>query len=114
MPVFRCEKCNTAENTALSHYASRENGSPALCSQCDPEIGRWHGRFPRVSADEYVQKGPYLISKEEDAFEKGFAEAMEHLFPKTSLMEKKKVAEVFFNWGWRAGADFARKERGKS
>jgi hypothetical protein len=47
MPIFVCEKCNCLENTACSQYWSREKGSPALCSQCDPEIGKWHGRFER-------------------------------------------------------------------
>lgn len=47
MPIFVCDNCNHLENTALSRYWYREKGTPALCSQCDPEIGRWHGRFPR-------------------------------------------------------------------
>ncbi len=24
---------------------------PLLCSECDPEIGKWHGCFPKESAD---------------------------------------------------------------
>ena len=52
MPLFACSKCNTVENTAISHFWSRGDG-PALCSACDPKIGKWHGRFPRESADEF-------------------------------------------------------------
>lgn len=47
MPIFACEECGCLENTASSNYWSREKGAPALCSQCDPEIRKWHGRFPR-------------------------------------------------------------------
>jgi len=45
MPVFVCDECGCLENTACSQYWSREKGSPALCSLCDPEIRKWHGRF---------------------------------------------------------------------
>lgn len=113
MPIFRCEKCNVAENTAVSHFASRAPGSPALCSQCDPEIGKWHGRFPRMSADEFVQKGQYLISKEEDAFEKAKEKYLEN-HAALVASQPKTVAERFFNWGWREGVEFARKEGKKS
>jgi hypothetical protein len=55
MPVFRCEKCGCMENTALCHYWSRFQGRdkpnlPALCSECDPGIGKWHGRFEKKPA----------------------------------------------------------------
>ena len=26
------------------------DNKPALCSECDPEMGRWHGAFKRRSA----------------------------------------------------------------
>lgn len=29
------------------------NGKPALCSACDPEIGQWHGQFPKTPAADY-------------------------------------------------------------
>ena len=55
MSVFICSKCAMMENTALCHYWSRDfvmpDGSPPqppLCSQCDPAIGKWHGKFERV------------------------------------------------------------------
>ncbi len=57
MPLFRCEQCGCVENTALSNYwmrgrdavtlAPRAVPLPALCSECDPQIGRWHGEFPK-------------------------------------------------------------------
>ena len=47
MACFVCEKCGCLENTAPSHYWVREEGQPALCSECDPEIGKWHGWFPK-------------------------------------------------------------------
>lgn len=56
MPLFACEHCHTVENTALSNYACRyvsKPPAPALCSACDPEIRRWHGYFPRTSAQGY-------------------------------------------------------------
>lgn len=53
MPLFNCTKCGAVENTALSGYWSAYYGrDPSvpfqpLCSKCDPDIGEWHGRFPR-------------------------------------------------------------------
>ena len=51
MPVFVCDQCGCLENTACSHFWSREEGTPALCSQCDPTIGIWHNRFERRKWD---------------------------------------------------------------
>ncbi len=55
MPIFKCDKCGCVENTACCYYWHREykNGEfvgPALCSECDPRINRWHNRFPKQSA----------------------------------------------------------------
>ena len=60
MSAFRCEQCGCVENTACSNYWSRkyphsETGEtlpslPLLCSECDSEIGKWHGMFPKKSA----------------------------------------------------------------
>ena len=52
MPIFACEQCHVVENTARSGYWMR-GGGPALCSQCDPRIRKWHDRFPRCSAAGY-------------------------------------------------------------
>ena len=51
MPLFRCDKCGCVENTALSNYWMRHKADEHLCSECDPEIGEWHGRFEKRSAD---------------------------------------------------------------
>lgn len=50
MSLFVCEECGTVENTALSLYWMRGDGR-ALCSRCDPQLGHWHGIFPRESYD---------------------------------------------------------------
>jgi hypothetical protein len=35
------------ENTATSNYWHEHK---PICSECDPAIGKWHGRFPKESA----------------------------------------------------------------
>ena|ERR1035437_9476176 len=50
MPIYRCEKCGNVDNTALTNFWTRKG--PALCSTCD--TGKWHGAFPRTSADELL------------------------------------------------------------
>lgn len=54
MPLFECSTCGALENTALSNYWSdvMHDKKPALCSECDPEIGKWHGSFPKRNAKE--------------------------------------------------------------
>ncbi len=56
MPLYACSKCDGYDNTALTNYwehrrqAWSDKREPELlCSACDPEIGSWHGRFPRLS-----------------------------------------------------------------
>jgi hypothetical protein len=52
MSLFVCDKCGVVENTALSRYWLRDRfGDELLCSQCDPEIGKWHGLLPREQWD---------------------------------------------------------------
>lgn len=51
MGAFVCDSCGCLENTALSNYWIRKKGSPALCSECDPKIKRWHGCFERKKWD---------------------------------------------------------------
>ena len=49
MSLFECSECHVVENTACCHYHWRKmKGEPLLCSQCDPEIDEWHGRFDRL------------------------------------------------------------------
>lgn len=76
MPIFKCEKCGCAENTALGWYWSRElladeadwsdvgeqYRGKALCSECAPThykdgtptgfTHEWHGEFPKAPYDE--------------------------------------------------------------
>lgn len=48
MSCFICEKCGAIENTATSQYWVREmNGEQLLCSECDPDIGKWHNKFEK-------------------------------------------------------------------
>ena len=51
MSIFVCSQCGYLENTALSGYWFRR-GSPPLCSECDPRIGKWHDRFPKEKFDD--------------------------------------------------------------
>jgi hypothetical protein len=69
--VFRCSQCGHLDNTAVTHYWTRPKGSLPLCSLCDPEIKKWHGRFERFKPEDkglvegpdgfiYDPKDPYL------------------------------------------------------
>ena len=58
MALFVCEECRCIENTALSNFW-KKNVHPdmdgrALCSDCDPTIGKWHGKFPRRMYIPYI------------------------------------------------------------
>jgi hypothetical protein len=67
MPFFRCNECYCAEDTALSNFwSARVQQMPALCSACDPKIGKWHGEFARESARGWLpdERG-FLWSKRE-------------------------------------------------
>jgi len=51
MSLYCCETCGCIENTACANYWSRRiDKLPLLCSECDPNIGKWHGRFEKRSA----------------------------------------------------------------
>jgi hypothetical protein len=55
MSRFCCSKCGCVEDTALCRYwSARLRRKPLVCSACDPAIARWHGEFPRQSADGWV------------------------------------------------------------
>lgn len=60
MPLYECSKCHAVENTALTNFwwDHIHDGKPALCSECDPEIGKWHGKFDKITAEEYAAKYP--------------------------------------------------------
>jgi hypothetical protein len=63
MSVFVCDQCDCLENTACSGYWFRKKGDPALCSECDPQIGKWHGIFPKRKWDgnpeDIINKDPF-------------------------------------------------------
>ncbi|HLH94574.1 MAG TPA: hypothetical protein VKW08_05590 [Xanthobacteraceae bacterium] len=65
MPLFACTKCNCVEDTALSHYwSARLRQKSALCSVCDPALGKWHGEFPRESAQGWISdRNGFLLDR---------------------------------------------------
>ena len=59
MPLYECSICHAAENTALTNFwEDLMYKRPPLCSECDPRIGKWHERFPKITAEEYNAKFP--------------------------------------------------------
>lgn len=67
MSLFKCEKCGCIENTAVSNYVINfYKKKPILCSECDPEIGKWHGEFEKRSAIGMIlDSDGFLHTKEE-------------------------------------------------
>ena len=59
MPLFECDNCGVVDNTALGNFwEAQMERKPQLCTQCDPEIKKWHGRFERTLANDYRAKWP--------------------------------------------------------
>lgn len=58
MPLFECSKCRCVDNTALGNYwwDVTHDKKPALCAECDPAIGVWHGEFPKITAKDFNEK----------------------------------------------------------
>lgn len=59
MPLFRCEICGCIDNTALGHCWARGLSEyrgtiyeKAMCSECNPMQGKWHGKFSKEQATE--------------------------------------------------------------
>jgi len=73
MGIFACDKCGCIENTASSRYWLRDLDKetkqfigPALCSLCDPKIGKWHNIFERKNAAGlFLASDGFLYSKAE-------------------------------------------------
>lgn len=66
MPLFECSNCHCIENTACCGYWVREKNTPPLCSECDPEYGKWHNMFEKKSAvGMLVGSDGFLYSSEE-------------------------------------------------
>ena len=88
MPAFRCSKCGCMENSATSNYVSRQYPySPAgeklpplplLCSECDPEIGKWHGAFPKRSAKGSILASDGFLYANEDVASDSFKFRIKH------------------------------------
>lgn len=74
MSIFRCSKCGYVDNTALTnHYKVLVNGADPLCSECDPDLAKWHGRFKRMTPEELnVVEGPdgYLYDPKDKYLER--------------------------------------------
>jgi hypothetical protein len=75
MSIYRCTRCDVIENTALGGYWMQQleahkagTKHEPLCSQCDPSIGEWHGKFPRQGVTpDYVQDARGFLWKPEHA-----------------------------------------------
>lgn len=53
MPLFICSNCGCVDNTALNNFWIRQaHKKPALCAECDPDIGKWHECFDKRPATE--------------------------------------------------------------
>lgn len=66
MSLFRCTRCGCVENTACSdfYWDKYEEKIPVLCSEC--KTGKWHGEFPKKSADGYFYDKDDLIYHPEE------------------------------------------------
>ena len=78
MPVYRCSKCGVMENTAASGYWSQQDRDNALCTQCDPKIGKWHGIFKRMSAKGMMLASDGFLYAKEDVASDSFKFRMKH------------------------------------
>lgn len=66
MPLFVCDGCGDVENTAccgadgywLRKMRKYRKGD-ALCSECNPAIGKWHGRFEKIDPEEWEERNPF-------------------------------------------------------
>lgn len=56
MPIFLCDDCGCVENTACCFFWHYTKTGKKLCSECDPKIGKWHGRFEKRPPTEAERK----------------------------------------------------------
>lgn len=48
LALFKCDACGCVENTAACYFnMDFYTTGKALCSECDPQIGKWHGLFAK-------------------------------------------------------------------
>jgi hypothetical protein len=69
MSLFMCRNCGCVDNTAMGNYwwTVHSEHKPPLCTECDPEIGKWHGQFPkRSAAGMFVDQDGHLWHGHED------------------------------------------------
>lgn len=68
MSLFQCYECGCRENTATCNFWSRKDVAKwrefdsmpwMLCSACDPDIGVWHDKFPRL----FLPKGMFVTNQ---------------------------------------------------
>ena len=88
MSVYRCSQCGCMENTACSNYWSQRhpmtqdgekiNPLSILCTQCDPEFKKWHGMFPRTSAQGMILCSDGFLYYPEDVESQSFKFRMKH------------------------------------
>jgi len=43
------------DTTLCKFWSARLRETPTLCSACDPKIGKWHGQFPRETAENWIR-----------------------------------------------------------
>ena len=60
MSSFKCSDCGCKESTGASNGQLHiiQKRDKLLCSECDPDIGKWHNRFPKLPFE-----GPYNSDK---------------------------------------------------
>ena len=64
MSFFQCSNCGCVEDTCLCKFwSARLRETPALCSACDPAIDKWHGQFPRETAENWIRDKRGLLFK---------------------------------------------------
>lgn len=89
MPIFKCSKCGAVDNTAISGYwswvhyfpdgatdAKQMVKRPPLCSECNPEIGKWHGEWEKKTPEDlgYVEGPDGFLYSPDDTYLKRLQE----------------------------------------
>lgn len=69
MSLFQCTECGCVENTAVSGYNWLKDKSKALCSECDPQFGEWHGIFRKESAKGWLLGNDGFLYREDEGLE---------------------------------------------
>jgi hypothetical protein len=84
MAFFQCSGCGCVEDTTLCNYwSARVREMPTLCSACDSKIAKWHGRFPRESAQSWITDKRGLLFRKSEV-ELWLGQSIEIITPGTS------------------------------